>query len=701
MSDSGTEPGLALTADPAPAVRLAELVTAAEPSAHWPPAFQHAFRLCLSSAAPAAVLYGEDFCFFYNESLRRLLGEEHLNAAGLPLSVCSPQLARALSAHLARAARGESQAQSDVALTGLPGRDGYLQIDAYLTPLTDERGRIAGIVLQAFAKNELTCGNPETAMQEELRCTQLLCDVGAKLAHERELTTLYRDILDTAIALTHADAGTVQILNAEREALEILATKGFSPQVTEHFRWVNAKSATSCGAALRAGRRTYLDFDDPAVADLLEMRLHTGDGYYSAQSTPLLTRAGRPIGMVSTHWRQRQHRPNERELRYLDLLARQTADLLERRQSEIALKEADRRKDIFLATLAHELRNPLAPICTGLEILRSAPTIASRDSIHQMIARQVSHMVRLIDDLLELSRISSGKIRLRREVVELDQLINGALEGNRGELEGGHFALTLDLPAGVFLDVDPTRFVQVLSNLLHNAIKFTPHGGRIAISGRLSQGELLLNVQDSGAGIGAAMLPKIFEPFMQEHPGAEQAGLGLGLPLARQLIELHGGSIDASSAGKNCGSCFSIRIPTAAAHSPAPRPAAQDRGVFAHSRILIVDDNVDAANCMATLLEHFGARTEVAHDGLSGIRLAAQFQPDAVLLDIGMPGMDGFETCQRLRKLLGDSVRIVALTGWGQQRDREATALSGCDEHLTKPATIADLQRALAHKERA
>ena len=211
--------------------------------------------------------------------------------------------------------------------------------------------------MHAFARNEPP-GNSGASVQEELRCTQLLCDVGAKLAHEQEQATLYRDILDTAIALTHADAGTVQILNPERDALEILASKGFSAYVTEHFRWVSARSAPSCGAALRAGGRTYVDFDDPAVADLLEMRLHTGDGYLSAQSTPLLTRAGRPIGMVLTHWRQRRHRPNERELRYLDLLARQTADLLDRRQSETALKEGDRRKDIFLATLAHEFTQP-------------------------------------------------------------------------------------------------------------------------------------------------------------------------------------------------------------------------------------------------------------------------------------------------------------------------------------------------------
>lgn len=700
MSDSGTESGLALTEDSARPVRLADAVAATEFATDCPSAFQQALRLCLSCAAPAAALYGDDFCFFYNDALRRLVGAEHLGAPGLPLSVCSPQLARALSAHLARAARGESQALRDVVLAGLGRRDGCLQIDAYLTPVTDEKGIIAGIYLQAFANNDLMPETSATSMQEELRSTQLLCDVGAKLAHERELATLYRDILDAAIALTHADAGTVQILNGEREALEILATKGFSPHVTEHFRWVSAKSATSCGAALRAGKRTYVDFDDPSIADLLEVRLHTGDGYYAAQSTPLVTRAGRPIGMVSTHWRKRHHRPNERELRYLDLLARQTADLLERRQSEIALKEADQRKDIFLATLAHELRNPLAPISTGLEVLRSAGATASADSIHQMIARQVSHMVRLIDDLLELSRISSGKIRLRREVVALDQLVNGALEGNRGELRAGRFDLTLDLPAGVFLDVDPTRFIQVLSNLLQNAIKFTPREGRIAISGALSQGELLLRVQDSGTGIGPAMLPKIFEPFMQEHPGAEHAGLGLGLPLARQLIELHGGSIEASSAGENRGSCFSICMPTAAGISLAPQPHAQEADVIARRRILVIDDNVDAANSMAMLLQHFGARTEVAHDGPTGLRLAQQFRPDAVLLDIGMPGMDGFETCQRLRKLLGDTVRIVALTGWGQQRDREATALSGCDEHLTKPATIADLQRALRAKER-
>jgi len=237
----------------------------------------------------------------------------------------------------------------------------------------------------------------------------------------------------------------------------------------------------------------------------------------------------------------------------------------------------------------------------------------------------------------------------------------------------------------------------VVSNLLQNAIKFTPAEGRFAISGTLSQRELLLSVQDSGGGIGHAMLPRIFEPFMKEQPGAEHAGLGLGLPRARQPIELHGGSIAASSEGENRGSCFSIRIPTAAGGNASSPPIAQQSNVIAHRRILVIDDNVDAANSMAMLLQRFGASTQVAHDGPTGLRLAEQFRPDAVLLDIGMPGMDGFETCQRLGRLLGEPLRIVPLTGWGQQRDREATGWPGATNTSPSPQRLPICSARCAH----
>jgi signal transduction histidine kinase len=278
------------------------------------------------------------------------------------------------------------------------------------------------------------------------------------------------------------------------------------------------------------------------------------------------------VGMISTHWRQ-PYEPGERDLRLLDILARQAADLIERsqaaeaiRQNQEALREADRRKDEFLATLAHELRNPLAPIRTGLELIRLAgdtPTAVQR--VRAIMERQVTHMVRLIDDLLDVSRITSGKIQLRRERTALEVLVGSAIEANRAAITAKQIDLRVSLPdAACVLDVDPTRFIQVVSNLLDNAAKFTDRGGSIDVSVQMSDagaGELVLSVKDTGIGISPELLPRVFDPFMQGDRGSAQPGLGLGLALARRLVEMHGGHIDVHSDGQGRGSEFVVRLP--------------------------------------------------------------------------------------------------------------------------------------------
>jgi PAS domain S-box-containing protein len=380
------------------------------------------------------------------------------------------------------------------------------------------------------------------------------------------------------------------------------------------------------------------------------------------------------------------------------------------RRSEQQLKESDRRKDEFLAVLAHELRNPLAPIRTGLELLRltsDSPDGGAR--VRGVMERQVNHMVRLVDDLLDVSRINSGSIRLQRQAVTLQSLVSTALEAHRAALDAGQLRLELELPsAPLALDVDPTRFVQVLSNLLHNAIKFTDPGGQIRIAAE-SAGvagpapELILAVQDSGAGISRELLPRVFELFTQGEPGSQRAsgGLGIGLALARRLIEMHGGSIEAFSGGPGRGSRFVIRLPLPApvvAAQPsehAARPAAVDR------RVVVIDDNADAADTLALLMEAIGGRCKVAYDGEAGVRAVCEFQPDVVLLDIGMPGIDGYETCRRIRREHGARPLIVALTGWGQARDKERALQAGFDLHLTKPASPAALQQLLANARQA
>jgi len=370
--------------------------------------------------------------------------------------------------------------------------------------------------------------------------------------------------------------------------------------------------------------------------------------------------------------------------------------------SEEQLREADRRKDEFIAMLAHELRNPLAPIRTGLELIRVAGnTPDAVDRVRSMIERQVEHMVRLIDDLLDVSRITSGKIQLQREPTPLAGLLNGAIDANRGAITAKQIRLEVDLPdAACVLDVDPTRFVQVVSNLLHNATKFTDPGGFIHVSARLSGDDgpaprsLLLSVADSGIGISADFLPRVFDLFTQGDRGSAQPGLGIGLALARRLVEMHGGRIDVRSEGAGRGSEFRIELPLST-QVPASRiPAAVERRSI-ECRVIVIDDNRDAASATAMLVEALGGECRTAADGECALRDIRASRPDVVLLDIGMPGVDGYETCRRIRREFGDDIFVVALTGFGQEQDKARAQDAGFSAHLTKPADPAALTHLL------
>ena len=373
------------------------------------------------------------------------------------------------------------------------------------------------------------------------------------------------------------------------------------------------------------------------------------------------------------------------------------------RQSQTELSDAGRRKDEFLAMLAHELRNPLAPIRTGLELIRLAgDKPGSVERVRAMMERQIGHMVRLIDDLLDVSRITSGKLQLQSEPTPLNTLVNSAIEANRAAIAAKQIELSVDLPPTLcVLDVDPTRFIQVISNLLHNATKFTAPRGSIRVSahiggesgGKLT--ELRLSVIDSGIGIAAELLPHIFELFTQGARGSSVPGLGIGLALARQLVEMHGGQLDARSDGLGTGSEFVIRLPLSAPEKQ-PRSAEQIAVRPIARRVVVIDDNHDAANATAMLVEALGGECRVAYDGIAGVQEVLAYRPEIVLLDIGMPGLDGYEICSRIRRELGRGVIVVALTGFGQEQDRDNAFRSGFDAHLTKPADPKELARLLS-----
>ncbi len=374
---------------------------------------------------------------------------------------------------------------------------------------------------------------------------------------------------------------------------------------------------------------------------------------------------------------------------------------LARRMDDLA--DADRRKDDFLATLAHELRNPLAPIRNALHLMAHAHAeggggASALEAERAMAERQVTHLARLVDDLMDVARISKGKIELRKRPVELASIVEHAVGAARGALAARRQLLTVYLPAEpIRLEADPTRLEQVLDNLLTNAIKYSEPGGRIGLSAAPEGGEVVISVLDDGIGIDPAMLGRVFDMFVQAERRSDrsQGGLGIGLGLARTLVELHGGRVEARSAGLGLGSEFLVRLPIAPAPAPADagsdpepvapapaRPAGRGR-----RRVLVVDDNVDAAVSLSRVLARvFRQEVRVAHDGPSALAEAEGFRPEVVLLDIGMPGMDGYEVARRLRESPWSSgALLVALTGWGQESDRKRSKDAGFDRHLVKP----------------
>ncbi|MBV9558765.1 MAG: response regulator [Pseudolabrys sp.] len=379
-------------------------------------------------------------------------------------------------------------------------------------------------------------------------------------------------------------------------------------------------------------------------------------------------------------------------------------DITERTRAEESLRNADRRKDEFLALLAHELRNPLAPIRTGLELIRlSGNNAQSVGRVRAMMERQVSHLVRLIDDLLDVSRIASGKIVLQRAPTSLNELVQSAVESQRSTLDGAHITLTVDLPTeSPVVDVDSTRFVQVLSNVLHNASKFTPAAGNVHVSADLrSSGaahHAVVTIADNGIGIANDVLPHIFELFTQAETATDRThgGLGIGLALARRLIEMHGGTISAQSPGLGLGATFVITMPVCE-DAVVLRQQPGDDVTPLTCRVVVIDDNVDAAQSLSMLIEHLGGKTCVAHDAAGGLEAVHDFRPDVVFLDIGMPGTNGYEVCRRIRQERSAQRMIVlAVTGWGQTQDKQRALDAGFDGHLTKPVDPSTLVRILA-----
>jgi PAS domain S-box-containing protein len=395
----------------------------------------------------------------------------------------------------------------------------------------------------------------------------------------------------------------------------------------------------------------------------------------------------------------------ERELRSARKAAEEALEARRGAEAQLqainaTLSAADRRKDEFLATLSHELRNPLAPMRSALEVLKLRfAREADSDRLLAVFDRQLHHLTHLVDDLMEVSRITQDKMELRRQPVELGALARTALLDTVGLMDDARHQVEVELPATpVLVDADPTRINQVIVNLLTNAAKYTPDGGRIILSLHCEEGAAVLAVRDSGIGLPTHALGTVFDMFSQLAPALERSkgGLGIGLALVRGIVELHGGQIGAHSDGEGRGSCFTVRLPLLAGETCEAAPSAPAIAVPAASRILVVDDNVDAAEMLLMALELFGHQAQAVHSAGAALEAAATFKPDVALLDIGLPDMNGYELARRLRALEGGSgMTLIAATGWGQDKDRQRAFDAGFDHHLTKPIDFERLRSVL------
>ncbi|MCE3284293.1 MAG: tmoS, partial [Steroidobacteraceae bacterium] len=554
-----------------------------------------------------------------------------------------------------------------------------------------------GTVLGALTVYRHESGAPEA---EDVESMRLLADtagmllerdrvVAARNAAEEALRESERRIRELADAMpqlvwTSDSNGTIDYYNGRA-----VQYQGIGPGATSGVDWRPILHPDDVEATAMAWERST----SLGLPYACEHRLLMADGSYRwhlSRAEPV--RSGESDGREKVRWFGTATDVDE---------LRAAREAL--RDNEERLRDADRRKDEFIAMLAHELRNPLAPIRTGLQVIQRAPErVREVGRLGEIMERQVTHMVRLIDDLLDVSRITSGKLVLQRQPSTLQEIVAGAVDANRSAVAAAGLELAVHVPEQpLLLDVDPTRFLQVVSNLLNNASKFTPAGGRIVLSsfveGEGDAAQLVLCVADTGIGIRPDMLQRVFEMFMQAEPALPRSnsGLGIGLALARQLMEMHGGTLEAHSEGPGRGSTFTLRLPLG-------RHAVDRRGttvptpsVTCTRRVLIVDDNSDAAEALAMLVTDLGGAACTANDGYSGVERIGDFDPEIVLLDLGMPGMDGYETCRRMREA-GSRAYIVALTGWGQEKDRHQVLRSGFDAHLTKPADPAHLEELLA-----
>lgn len=670
----------------------------------WPPELHTMMDLILQVQYPAVVLWGDDNLYWYNDAYIYLLGQRHPAALGKRFRDVWPELWPEIGPTIENAMAGVPAYFECVPFTCAP--DGVPE-ERYFTlsfsPVRDRSGKVLGMLNAGFETTN------RIAEERRIAFELALSDRFRALSSVEEIVAAASAMLGTELGLSRVMFAEVNDADGSYRIQHEWNPQG-SPGNTGQLMSLDACDPDSIDRLRKGGTLILSDVPVPSHSP------GSAGRQARAKLTVPVLRAGRLEMVLSVHCAEPRSWL-EWEVRLVADVAQRTVLAVEaiRAQAAVRASEAharrlaedlaneNRRKSDFLAVLAHELRNPLAPIRTGLDIIRMRsdnPEAVLR--VRDMIERQTTHMIHLIDDLLDVARITTGKIELKKTVVDLNEIVASAVETSLPAIEKAHHELRLNLHDGpLLLEADEVRIGQVIGNLLTNAAKYTPQGGKISLSVTTEGGAAVVAVSDNGIGIPSEALETVFDMFKQVERslGHSQGGLGIGLSLVRQLASLHGGSVNAASEGEGKGSTFTVRLPIGvSAHSAvqgserSPAEGAKPEVL----RVLVVDDNADAADSLAGLLRLRGHETRVAYSGAEAIALAQVLRPDLAFLDIGMPDMSGYDVARRLRKEPGlEQMMMTALTGWGTDADRARSADAGFNEHLIKPMTSAVLDALL------
>ncbi len=635
----------------------------------------------------------------WNRAAQRLYGYTADEIVGRPVSVLMPSDHKDdFPTLMERLKRGERVEHYETVRVAKDGR----RIDVSLTvsPIRNTEGKIIGA--SKIAHDITDRKRTEAALQKQTERLRLLWEAAAVLLTAENSDAMLRGLLAKIGPHLGVDTYFNFRVNDNGDALQLASCAGIPVETARTITRMEFGQSICGTVALNRQPivATHIQrSDDPKV------QLVKSFGLRAYASYPLLA-GDRLLGTLSFASRVKdQFEPDEAA--FIETVCHYVTVAYERLRLLNELKEADRRKDEFLATLAHELRNPLAPVRNAVQVLRlkgsDEPELRwGRD----VIDRQIEHLTRLIDDLLDISRITRNKLELHKQRIELAEVIRGAVESSRPIIEQFGHELMVTLPRQpIYLSGDLVRLTQVFLNLLNNAAKYTERGGRIWLTADPQGSEVVVRVEDTGVGIPAEKLPRLFDIFFQVDRTLErsQGGLGIGLSLVRRLVELHGGTVEAHSQGLGKGSAFTVRLPVLV-EKPKPAPSQGSSGsgltkATSPRRILLVDDNRDSADSLAMLLRLTGNEVQTAYDGVEGVEAAEQFRPEVVLLDIGMPKLNGEDACRRIRsEPWGQDMLLIALTGWGQEDDRRRTVEAGFDTHIVKPVDPEALLKLLAEK---